>query len=179
MRIRNLNVSELPLALAVFQGTLPYNKISISDALGASNRAFTIPITSADQLAGNALAVGLLGPLAFAFTTTQRPAGYLMNLGPSGFANAAATAIAPTLIHELTHVWQSYHSTFPTSYIFNSLWHQAVSGSNAYAYTPGQPWERYNVEQQAQIVEDWFRGGMRSSSVLFPYIQNKIRAAGP
>jgi len=179
MKTRPLNVSELPLALAVFQGTLPYNRIIISDALGASNRPFTIPITNAGQLIGSAVAVSLLGPLAFALITTQRPAGYLMNLGPSGFANAGTAANGPLLIHELMHVWQSYHSLFPTSYIFNSLWHQAVSGSNAYAYTPGQLWERYNVEQQARIVEDWFIGGMRSNSNLFIYIQTKIRAAGP
>lgn len=179
MRTRPLNISELPVALSVFQGTLPYNRISISDALGASNRPFTIPTTDAGQLAGNAVALGLLGPLALALTATQRPAGYLLNLGSSGFANAATAANAPTLIHELTHVWQSYHNFFPTSYIFNSLWHQAVSGSNAYAYTPGRTWESYNVEQQASIVEDWFRGGMRTNSTLFTYIQNKIRTAGP
>jgi hypothetical protein len=159
----------------VFQRSLPYDRIHITDFIGAQNRAFTVPAPSVGQVVGGAIATSLFGPLATPFITTQRAAFYLINFGPSGFSNAASPANLPTFIHELTHVWQSYHQEFPTAYIFNSLWHQAVSGTHAYDYTPGREWDSYNVEQQAHLVQDWFRTGMRSTSGLFTYIRNKIR----
>jgi hypothetical protein len=50
--------------------------------------------------------------------------------------------------------------------------------NNAYTYKPGQPWDDYNVEQQASIVSDWFADGMRTEDQddRFTYIVNNIRA---
>ncbi len=179
MASRQLTNGEISWARMVFQSTLPYSQIYISDMIGAQGRAFTIPTPSAGQVVASTIATSFLGPLATSFITTQRAAFYLINFGRSGFANAATVANLPTFIHELTHVWQSFHGIFPNGYIFNSLLHQAVSGGNAYSYNLGQDWNRYNVEQQASIVEHWFsRDRMSTASPRFTYIRNKIRTAG-
>jgi hypothetical protein len=179
MRTRFLTNAEILLARTVFQTTLPYNQITISDAIGLGNRAFTVPMYNAGQAAAMAFGTLLLGPLATNFVL-MRPSSYQINFGASGFANSMTSANLPTFIHELTHVWQSFNQIIPTSYIFNSLWHQTISGGSAYSYSPGQAWASYNVEQQASLVQDWFRSdGMSLSSPRFTYIRNNIRAGRP
>ena len=178
MSNRLLTNGEISWARMVFQSTLPYSRIYISDAIGLGNRAFTIPAPSAGQVAASTVATSLFGPLATPFITATPPAFYIINFGTSGFANAGTLANLPTFIHELTHVWQSYHNAFPNAYIFNSLLHQAVSGGGAYSYNLGQSWSNYNVEQQASIVGDWFSSGMSSSNPRFTYIRNNIRTGG-
>ena len=175
MTQRLLTNGEISWARMVFQSTLPYSQIYISDLIGAQNRPFTITAPSVGQVVASTIATSLFGPLATPFITTARPAFYIINFGSSGFANAGSLANLPTFIHELTHVWQAYQQTFPNGYIFNSLWHQAISGSNAYSYNLGQNWNSYNVEQQASIVEHWFSSGMSSSNPRFTYIRNNIR----
>jgi hypothetical protein len=61
-----------------------------------------------------------------------------------------------TLIHELAHVWQ--FQTRGTSYISDSIYHQAVEGAAAYNVTivPGQSILRYGAEQQASIIERYY-----------------------
>ena len=179
MQTRLLTNGEILLAKMVFHTTLPYNIITISDAIGLGNRAFTIPMFNEGQAAASTIGTLLLGPLAAPFVL-MRPSSYLINFGGSGFANGISGANVPTFIHELTHVWQSFNQTVPSAYIFNSLWHQTISGGAAYSYSPGQAWRNYNVEQQASIVEDWFsKDGMRPTSPRFTYIQNNIRAGRP
>ena len=78
------------------------------------------------------------------------------------------------LAHETTHVWQGKNSTFALSYVFNSVYNQCVL-SDAYAYTPGQAWSSYNVEQQARIVENWYMNGESTSSDLYHYITDNVR----
>ena len=43
-----------------------------------------------------------------------------------------------------------------------------------------KPWDSFGVEEQAQIVEDWFKNGLKSSDPRFHYIRDNIRegAAG-
>jgi hypothetical protein len=65
--------------------------------------------------------------------------------------------------------------TFALTYVFSSLVSQALYGGGTYSYTPGNPWSSYNAEQQASIVEDWFRGGMPASDPLYPYITDHVR----
>lgn len=55
------------------------------------------------------------------------------------------------LIHELTHVWQHQSGQWV---IPRGLWERR------YRYgviDPGRPLERWGIEQQAAIVEDWYR----------------------
>jgi hypothetical protein len=148
MNSRPLYTSEIAVARTMFQDTIPYNKISITDGLGIGGRPYTIPVPDAAGIAG----LVFFGPLGAAFLN-GRNCGFQVNLGPFGFwGGANAGPLAPTLIHELTHVWQGYNSWWPLAYIFNSVWHQACQGAAAYDFVLGQEWGTYNVEQQASIV---------------------------
>lgn len=55
------------------------------------------------------------------------------------------------LIHELAHVWQ-YQTGVPV--ILRGLWERRYEYG---ALDPAKPLHRYGIEQQAAIVEDWFR----------------------
>lgn len=55
------------------------------------------------------------------------------------------------LIHELVHVWQ--HQT-GVPVILRGLWERRYAYD---ALDPAKPLEGYGIEQQAAIVEDWFR----------------------
>lgn len=57
------------------------------------------------------------------------------------------------LIHELVHVWQ-YQTGVPV--ILRGLWERRYAYG---ALDPARPLRRYGIEQQAAIVEDWFRRG--------------------
>ncbi len=88
------------------------------------------------------------------------------------------------LIHELTHIWQ--YQTQGTRYISSSACAQlqaAISSGDrnaAYSYTPG---ERsiydYPAEQQASIVEDWYKNrSLRKDANYERYIA-QVRSARP
>ena len=171
-KIREMSETEYRIVSAVFGSTLPYRfRILITNAAGVNGRAFTIPTS---------LLSGLLGvsPVAFVsaalgYLASAINAAYLINVGVD--YDALATTQRRLLVHETTHVWQGKNSKFALSYVFASLVSQAVHGGGAYSYAPGQPWVSYNVEQQASIVEDWFRTGQPSSGPLYPYIVNNVR----
>jgi hypothetical protein len=151
---RALTQLEEALAYRVFRDTLPYGRIFISSWCGWHGRAFVLP------------------------TGVGRHTQYLLYLGPQGFADALWTlALQATFIHELTHVWQGHHQGWPWRYVLNSLWHQVVRGRRAYVYTPGQPWDTYAVEQQAQLVQDWFAAGERLGDLRTFYIDRHVRCA--
>jgi hypothetical protein len=153
MARRALTQPEEEVARRVFQATLPYGKISISDMLVWGGRPFVVPPG--------------LGPRS----------RYVLHLGPDGFLNALSTPrLQATFIHELTHVWQGHTQWWTWGYVVNSLWHQALRGRSAYRYVPGLPWRSYNVEQQAQLVQDWFAGGELPHDPRFFYIQAHIRS---
>ena len=158
---RKLTQAEKRLAQSVFDRFLPYDDISIGNHTGIGGAPWTKYSVIYD---------------------------YTIHFGPSGYADATSTAvmrgfgvIRNIFIHELTHVWQGYHSHFSGSYMIQSGFAQLASivrtgdRDGAYNYTPGQDWDSYNVEQQANIVEDWFKNGASTSHSLFPYIRDNIR----
>ena len=154
---RPLFPAEQALAFRVFKATLPYGKIFISPLIGLSNQPFTttIPPLIAD-----------LGAI-----------GYSINVGMNGFRRGMDTVDPATLIHELTHVWQGAHRLISSQFMWESIAHQAVGwirGTDPYTYVPGKSWSSYNVEQQASIVEDWFKGGESTSDPLYRYIRDDI-----
>ena len=150
-RERLLTQAEISLAQKVFGESLPYSKIYLSEALGLQRRAYTIPHPT-------------------------KLGSYLINIGPDGFADASTESSDVTLIHELAHVWQGVHRSLPFAYIFDSLHNQVRLGAEAYAYAPGEAWKSYGAEQQAMIVEDWYKRGMSETDPRFPYIRDNIRA---
>jgi hypothetical protein len=166
MASRLINQSEIALARQVFLDQLPYDKIHFASYYLPNNEG--VPTTLAS--------VSSLVPL-------RSLRSYTIYFGPKVFSDGAdVPGTRNTLIHELTHVWQGHHSQFAWEYMINSLvaqGHAILTEGNrnrAYDYKPGEPWDDYNVEQQASIVEDWFRNGMRQDDELFAYITNHIRA---
>jgi hypothetical protein len=83
-------------------------------------------------------------------------------------------------VHELTHAWQIKHTAFVAEIIWEAAVNEVEGKTAAYTYTlDGRAWSGYGIEQQAEIVEDWYLGGAALLSPRFPYIQNNIRLGQP
>jgi hypothetical protein len=85
---------------------------------------------------------------------------------------------APTLVHEMTHVWQ--YQTRGTGYISDSVFHQLISGQGAYdvKLVAGQSFYEYAAEQQAIIVERYYDdpSGWRQNPNVIRMIEEVRRA---
>lgn len=178
-KIRWMSDPEYKIVSDVFQDTIPYKiRILITNAAGEDGRPFTIPtsliptILGMSQGAFTLNVAEFLGSAAGGYIGSIINLAYLINAGDE--YDSLVTTSQDTLVHETTHVWQGKNSTFALSYVFNSIYSQCTL-ANAYAYSPGQPWKSYNVEQQASIVEDWYTGGESTTSNLYPYITNNVR----
>ena len=194
-RVRWMNDREWRIVTRVFGSTLPFRqRIFITDALGGGNAPFTIPTSLVRSLpavlggaftgtvlggpAGGAALATITGALAHVSSLVN--IGYLMNIGPGDYADMAASD-QPLLVHETAHVWQGKNSWFAMSYAIESALHQCagiLGGSGrgtAYNYTAGSNWSSYNPEQQASIIEDWFRAGEPASGSLWPYVRDYVR----
>ena len=162
---RLLTDAEKNLARQVFEETLPYGAIYLSNGLGLKRRAYTIP---------HPLHLG----------------SYVIHIGEETFPDATNSSIVvlgqsadAVFIHELTHVWQGANRRHALDYIFDSVYHQIREGSHAYdlnqAEVGKKSWGEFNAEQQAMIVENWYAAGMSQSDAAFTYIKNNIRARNP
>jgi hypothetical protein len=159
---RLLTDAEKDLARQVFEETLPYQKIYLSNGLGLGHRPYTVP---------HPLHLG----------------SYLIHIGPQFFPDATNSSIIAlgqtadsVLIHELTHVWQGANRRHAFDYILDSVYNQARFGSHAYDLEPSdvgkKGWSEFNAEQQAMIVERWYASGMSEHDDAFTYIKDNIRA---
>ena len=172
-KVRTISPLEYQIASGVFGATLPYpSRILVTDAAGMNGRPFTIPTSLIPTVLGMTPVTFLPGAIA-GYLGSVLNLAYLMNVGNS--YNTLGSGDQRLLVHEMTHVWQGKNSTFAMSYVFGSVLNQAMHGSGAYSYTAGQPWKSYNAEQQATIVEDWFRTGQPKSGALYPYIVNHVQ----
>lgn len=166
--VRSLRQNEIDLTRTVFQHTISFDNVYLGNRTGLGGAPWT-EYNYIDEIVGDR---------------------YIIHLGPGGYADATSSAnistdyqkkIRDTLIHELVHVWQGQHSLLSGLYQASSLFSQLGSilrtGSrhDAYRYTPGQDWSSYNVEQQAKIVENWFKNGLSENDQLFRYIRDNIR----
>jgi hypothetical protein len=162
---RFLTDAEKNLARQVFEETLPYGAIYLSNALGLERRAYTIP-----------------HPLHFG--------SYVIHIGPDAFPDATDSAVVmlgqtvdAVFIHELTHVWQGVNRRHAFDYVLDSVYNQLRFGSAAYELNQDdvgrKKWSEFNAEQQAMIVENWYVGGMLESDAGFTYIRDNIRARTP
>jgi hypothetical protein len=165
LRKRPLNQDEEALARQVFHDQLPYGKIHVANFFLPGNEGVPVTVASGTEVI----------PIK---SLTE----YTIYFGPEVFRDGAEKPkTRETFIHELTHVWQGYHSIYSWRYMVNSMLAQGraliVHGdrNKAYDFTAGQAWEDYNVEQQANIVESWFAKGMQSDSELYAYIAENIR----
>lgn len=162
---RQLSPEERTLAEMVFGSSLPaQDKIILTNLDHPQGRAFTIP---------NAVGQSLV------------------NLGPAygdpiRFTNKAYPEQGQLLIHELAHVWQIHHHTFTPGLICEGAFNQIKNELEKGVYNPGdgqQAWENYNLEQQATIVDLWYRGWDKlpcsPDSAVYKHIQHTINSGAP
>lgn len=148
-KFRYLASKEKQIARSVFKDSLPYSKVVVSNGLGYDDRPFTVP----EALGGK----------------------YILHVGDGYYGMSLHQSDKALLIHELTHVWQGEHSSWRWSYVFKSGWHQATGDAYSYDKKNLKSWTSYNPEQQAQIVEDWFKDGMKETDPRYPFIRIWIR----
>ncbi|RMG04892.1 MAG: hypothetical protein D6735_06185 [Acidobacteria bacterium] len=178
-RFRLLSEEEYRLALEVFNQNLPSKRrIIVTDGSGISDRAFTIPISLILIGAVTVMAIpfGLLTALivfwSLCMASCLNP-GYLMNVGKA-YPNLGSEHPS-LLIHEITHVWQGERAFFSITYVLNSCFHQILKGHSAYSYDIQS--QKYSVEQEAQLIEDWFTAGKPETGPLWQYVKSKVKAS--
>jgi hypothetical protein len=168
---RFMSESEYNIVSRVFGDTLPWRvRIIVTNGAGLEGRPFTIPSSLITTLGATA-AAGFIGAAAGTASSFLNMA-YFMNVGD---AYPDLTKHKNLLVHETAHVWQGKNSSLALSYVFSSCISQCVRGSGAYNYTSGSAWSSYNAEQQASIVEDWFKNGEPTSGTLWGYIRDHVR----
>lgn len=162
---RPLNDGERALAWSVFGDTVPMDIVMLTNLVGASNRAFTVP--------------GADGKI-------------YINVGwrfadPINSVDGSYPVPGQLLIHELTHAWQIARKNFVPGYMCSAFVEQAHTslGDSAYKYGDAGPnWGDFKQEQQASIVDDWFAGTdnsagyrpMDQGSPYYRYIWNDLLA---
>jgi hypothetical protein len=163
---RLLRQSEIEFARQVFEDSLPYGRVSIASYFLPWNDGVPVTLASAST-----------------FVPARSMRRYTIFFGREGFDCGADHArFADTFIHELTHVWQGCHGRFGWEYMVHSVIAQGRAiiehgdRGSAYDYEPGKPWRDYNVEQQAMLVQDWFKRGMKIDDERYVYIAENLRA---
>jgi hypothetical protein len=100
--------------------------------------------------------------------------GRAVTLGNHVFLPDPCRGDLAVLAHELTHcgqyqAWGAWrYFTRGAAAQLRDLLHRALGvGTNPYHYTlePGKPFHAYGMEQQAQIVEDCYRGNLPARAV--------------
>lgn len=147
MRARFLRQDERVFATKVFGRTLPLDDILVTDLLGAGNEPFTVVSAPTDS----------------PFVIPIPRFIYAVNMGPDGFENCISQNIKAAFVRELARIWQGPASVTGTRH------------SGRKEYDLGKPWAAYDSRQKASLVEDWFRGGMRTDDPRMPYIRGHIR----
>lgn len=155
--LRFLTAAQETVARGVFDSSLDYTRILLSDATGAGGRPFTIAVPVA---AGIHMVVINAG----SFTPSR-------NL----------------LIHELVHAWQSQHSINPKQFMVNSLASQAIADellsrfgadASAYYYRPGKSFGLYGAEQTACQVEAGVAAAVAFVRSLPPHVPHPLNDLG-
>jgi hypothetical protein len=142
---RHLTDPEKVFVDRVFRGTLPVDRILLTNLVGLGDRPFTAPGPGGTILVN--LGEGYADPI-----------NYTGNGGTATGLNAPGQL----LIHELTHAWQIGNESFTPEYYCRAVSTAVgtVGGDmSAYTYGPASGgWRSFGTEQQASIVDDWFAG---------------------
>lgn len=158
--VRTLNGSEETLLRSIYGTSINYSMVRITNTEGAADGA----------------------PW-----TTNTPPLYTVNVGVNCFVSFTRDDCRNgdglgLLVHEMGHVWQGQHGI---PFMSNSLFHQGQAvlsrgdRNRAYDFSPGGQWRSYNAEQQAEIVEAWYRDGRSTASALYPYLRDNVRPGQP
>ena len=159
-KTRLLTQPEIALATTVFKQTIPYRGVFVANGLGFEDRPFVLPIAA-----------------KFSFIMNVGDCYANMDKEPFWVGNKRYVPRG-LLIHELTHVWQSVHGDHSWDYVVSSVWNQCVQG-DAYNYDSDnlKEWDEYGAEQQADIVEDWYKNGLKEDKdkdLRYYYIKRHI-----
>ena len=105
-----------------------------------------------------------------------------------------------TLIHELVHVWQGQHGTYPTDYWYGSMKNQGWEGfkdiiekgeytgwdthrERTYAFSMNEigvnNWNDFNYEQQASIIDSWYAQGNWTNHFVDPIYGGNMSTLDP
>ncbi|MGK5556339.1 COG1470 family protein [Actinomadura kijaniata] len=153
---RGLNSAEKAAAHRLFQDTLPWDRIRLTNLSGSNNAMMTIPINDGSILIN--LGGAFDDPLAY-----TNPPQFPTYLQPG-----------QAFMHELTHAWQIAHKSFKSEYFWKGAVDQMIGFTSGdpetpYRYGPaGEPWRFYGLEEQAAIVEEWWAGTTYRSAGQFP-----------
>jgi hypothetical protein len=149
----------------VFSGALPpRDRLVLTDTIGGGNRAFTFP---------------------------RFDGKITLNMGSGAFDDPrnSGRVRGQTFIHELVHACQIQHANVDLTLLSDAFASKVceATGGNPYAYGPaGADYSSFNLEQQAQIVSDWFAGGRPAggnqtgtakdvNSPYFRYVNDNLR----
>jgi hypothetical protein len=142
VRHRSMTGDERAFADRVFNGTVDYDRVTLTNLSHDNGRKYTIP--SVDD--------SILVNLDDAFDN------------PMSYAEAAGSDYAQpgsVFIHELTHAWQITNNSFLGVLCgMDSNYDYHVGSTEAERLSDlswsGRAWNSFNNEQQAHIVEDWY-----------------------
>jgi hypothetical protein len=166
---RHMTADETAFADTVFAGTLPLDRILLTNLVGFGDRPFTAPGP------GGAILVNL----GKGFDDPVRYTG-------KGDDRLGTNAPGQLLIHELTHAWQIANESFTPEYYCRAV--ATSTGTlggdmSAYGYGPAGPdWSSFGTEQQGSVVDQWFAGrddpDSRSQQRAFPPMHSDDQGAG-
>jgi hypothetical protein len=137
IRHRSLNGQEIQLADLIFKGTLPVDRIVLTDLHSPDRyREFVYPAID------GSIQVNM-------GRNYDNPLGADVN-GRSSYSKPGSV-----LMHELTHAWQIEHTTFIPGMMCKALIERDYSQD---VETSGNSasWSSFSLEQQASIVDSWY-----------------------
>jgi hypothetical protein len=142
---RHMTLEEKTFADRVFVGTLPVDRILLTNLVGFGDRPFTAPGP------GGAILVNLGNGYDNPMTYTGK-----------GGDRLDVNAPGQLFIHELTHAWQIGNESFTPEYYCRAVATSigTLGGDmSAYGYGPaGLSWGSFGTEQQGSVVDQWFAG---------------------
>jgi Putative peptidoglycan binding domain len=183
MEYRYLKQGEKVIGESVFKTSVAYDSVLIADYFLPGN---TVPVTVQHPITTRMPITGIPIITGYYFVIYWGSIVYLNGAD-------ASDSRKKTLIHELTHVWQGQHG-MPFAYMVKSMLAQGKAiaqhwdRNEAYTYdkTNYKNWRDYNVEQQGNLVSDWFHPDLNTNNgkqsvidLRYPYIEKVIRAGKP
>lgn len=141
----------------VFLGSLPpREKLVHTDTIGGGNRAFTFPRFDG-KITMN------LGPEGWPDPRNYRAPRNGVSYSKGDRYPNQVVKYGEVIIHELVHACQIHHASIDLSLLADALASKVceATGNSPYTYGPaGTDYSSYNLEQQAQIISDWFAGAV-------------------
>jgi hypothetical protein len=147
IQFRPMNEGEIALAFKVFKGTLPIDRILITNLYKPTN-------TDAGFLAREFTVPGIGGKIL-----VNMGENFEHTLEPDVQTRVRKTtyqAPGQVLIHELTHVWQIHNTTFLPGLLCKALASANYTFDKAKVHEHVSFSPTFDLESQAAIIDSWF-----------------------